>query len=33
MDPAKHQVGSYDSVMRFAMLDFQQKNLIDYDPI
>lgn len=28
LDPAKHVVGSYDTPMRTAMLDFQQKNVI-----
>jgi hypothetical protein len=28
MDPAKHQAGSYDTVMRLGMLDFQQKNVL-----
>jgi hypothetical protein len=28
MDPTHHQTGSYDTVMRLGMLDFQQKNVI-----
>jgi hypothetical protein len=28
MDPAKHKPGRYDTVMRLAMLDFQQKNVV-----
>ena len=28
MDPAKHAAGSYDTAMRTAMLDFQQKNVV-----
>jgi hypothetical protein len=28
MDPAKHKPGLYDTAMRFAMLDFQQKNIV-----
>src|SRR5439155_6823956 len=28
MDPAKHTAGSYDSAMRTAMLNFQQKNVV-----
>ncbi len=28
LDPAKHRAGSYDTVMRLAMLDFQQKHVI-----
>jgi hypothetical protein len=28
MDAARHQPGSYDIVMRLAMLDFQQKNVL-----
>jgi hypothetical protein len=28
MDPAKHAVGSYDTAMRTAMLNFQQKNVL-----
>jgi hypothetical protein len=28
LNPAKHQTGSYDHVMRVAMLDFQQKHVV-----
>jgi hypothetical protein len=29
MDPAKHKPGTYDTPMRLAMLDFQQKNVVN----